>query len=220
MATGNTKRKRILFMAQFSLLLAIEAIVCFTPLGSLPAIGPIVATLSHIPVIITAILLGTGAGAAMGFAFGLFSFIVMTFTPPGPTAFVFTPFYSIGELSGNYKSLIICFLPRILIGVVTGLAFKLLSKALKKLNKKDAVVYGLSGFLGSITNTLLVLGGIYLFFGRDFAAVIQVSYSLLLGVIGGMILTSGVPEAVIGAVAAYAVCKPLKKYLEKSGLVQ
>lgn len=197
------------------MLLAIEAIVSFTPLGSLPAIGPVVATLSHIPVIITAILLGTGAGTAMGFFFGLFSFMVMTFTPPGPTAFVFTPFYSIGELSGNLWSIVICFLPRILIGVVTGLSFKLLTKLFAKFKKKDAIVYGASGFLGSITNTLLVLGGIYVFFGKDFASVIGTSYNLLLGIIGGIVLTSGIPEAILGAVLAYAICRPLKKILAK-----
>ena len=93
MEEQNSSRNKILFLAQFSLLLAIEAIVCFTPLGSLPALGPIVATLSHIPVIITAVLLGTKAGAGMGFFFGLFSFLVWSFAPPSPAiAFVFTPF--------------------------------------------------------------------------------------------------------------------------------
>ncbi|HRT82110.1 MAG TPA: ECF transporter S component, partial [Oscillospiraceae bacterium] len=169
---GKTQKQKILFLAQFSMLLAIEAIVCFTPLGSLPALGPVVATLSHIPVIITAILLGTGAGAAMGFFFGLFSLIVMTFTPPGPTAFVFTPFYSVGDFKGNLWSLVICFLPRILIGLVTGFTYLALSKAMKKYKNKNAIVYGVSGFLGSMTNTLLVLAGIYLFFGKSFASVI------------------------------------------------
>ncbi|MEI6579293.1 MAG: ECF transporter S component [Eubacteriales bacterium] len=214
----TTPRKNVLFLAQFSMLLAIEAIVCFTPLGSLPAIGPIVATLSHVPVIITAILLGTGAGTAMGFSFGLFSFIVMTFTPPGPTAFVFTPFYSVGAMHGNFWSLVICFVPRILIGVVTGLSFKLLTKLFKKFKKKDAFVYGLSGFLGSATNTLLVLGGIYVFFGKDFASTIGTTFNLLLGIIGGIVLTSGIPEAVIGGVLAYAICRPLKHFLKIQSL--
>lgn len=211
---GKTQKQKVLFLAQFSMLLAIEAIVCFTPLGSLPALGPVVATLSHIPVIITAILLGTGAGTAMGFFFGLFSFIVMTFTPPGPTAFVFTPFYSVGEFKGNLWSLVICFLPRILIGLVTGLSYLILSKAMRKYKNKNAIVYGVSGFLGSMTNTLLVLAGIYLFFGKSFASVIGVEYKLLLGVIGSIILTSGLPEAALGAVLAYAICSPLKKALQ------
>ena len=84
--------KNTLRLAQFALLLAIEAIVCFTPLGSLPAVGPIVATLGMVPVIITAVVLGTGAGTLMGAFAGLFSFIVWSFFPPNPlTAFVFTP---------------------------------------------------------------------------------------------------------------------------------
>jgi len=119
--------KKTIFLAQFAMLLAIEAIVCFTPLGSLP-IGPMVATLGMVPVIITAIILGTPAGTAMGFFTGLFSFLVMTFTPPTPVAFVFTPFYSIGAVHGNFWSLVICFVPRILVGTVTGLCFSLFSR--------------------------------------------------------------------------------------------
>ncbi|MCX6085113.1 MAG: ECF transporter S component, partial [Caldiserica bacterium] len=103
-------KTRTVTLTQFAMLLAIEAVVCFTPLGSLPAIGPIVATLAMVPVIITAILLGTGAGAAMGAFAGLFSLLVWTFTPPSPlVAFVFTPFYTLGTTRGNVWSLVICF---------------------------------------------------------------------------------------------------------------
>ena len=76
------------------MLLAIEAVFCFTPLGSLP-IGPMVATFAMLPVFVAAILLGTGAGTLMGFFAGLFSVLVWTFMPP-PTsamfAFIYTPF--------------------------------------------------------------------------------------------------------------------------------
>jgi uncharacterized membrane protein len=121
MSNGSNGRSKVLFMVQFALLLALEAIVCFTPLGSLPAVGPIVATLMLIPVILTAVLLGTAAGTAMGFFAGLFSFLVWTFSPPSPiVAFVFTPFYALGDLRGNIWSLVICFVPRILVGTVTG----------------------------------------------------------------------------------------------------
>lgn len=88
----SMSRKKILFLAQFALLLAIELIFCFTPLGSIPIVpGLVVATLAMVPVVITAILLGTGAGAAMGFVAGLCSFLVWSFITPAPTSFVFTP---------------------------------------------------------------------------------------------------------------------------------
>jgi uncharacterized membrane protein len=202
---------RILFLSRFSMLLAIEAVVCFTPLGSLPAVGPIVATLGMIPVIITAIMLGTAAGTAMGFFAGLFSFCVWTFMPPSPIAFVFTPFYSIGEVSGNYWSLVICFVPRIFVGVITGLFFNLFNKTLPDNKTSNVITYGLSGVLGSLANTFGVLGGIYLFFGADYAGVVGISYNMLLGIIGTTVLTSGIPEAILGGLSAYAVCMPLKR---------
>lgn len=104
---------KTLLLIQFGALLAIEAIFWFTPLGSLPAIGPIVATLAMVPVIITALLLGTKAGTIMGACAGMFSFLVWTFSPPSPiVAFVFTPFYTllgriiVSIISGGFISAI------------------------------------------------------------------------------------------------------------------
>lgn len=212
MERKSSRQKKTLLLVQFSILLAIEAVVCLTPLGSLPAIGPIVATLAAIPVIITAIILGTGWGALMGFFFGLFSFIVWTFMPPGPAAFVFTPFYSVGEISGNFWSLVICFVPRILVGVVTGLFYNLFKRILKSNKKTDIVTFGLSGLLGSMANTIFVMGGIYIFFGEPYAAEYGMAYSVLLSAIGGVVLTNGIPEAILGGLAAYFIGRTVIKY--------
>ena len=203
--------KRILFLAQFSMLLAIQIVVCFTPLGSIP-IGPLVATLAGVPVIITAIMLGTKAGALMGFFTGLFRFLVATFAPTSPVAFVFTPFYSIGDAKGNFWSLVISFVPRILIGVVAGVVFQALKKALKGRKSAKAISYAVSGILGSLTNTVLVLSGIYVFFGQAYAATLGMSYELLLGALSVTVATNGILEAVVCAVAASAVCYPLRRY--------
>ena len=197
--------KQTLFIAQFSILLAIEVIFCFTPLGSLPALGPIVATVAMIPIVLTALLLGTKAGTMMGAFAGLFSFLVWTFMPPiPPVAFVFTPFYSAGELSGNFGSVLICFVPRILVGTVTGLSYNGLAKIFPK---KNILCFSLSGALGSLTNTFGVLGGIWLFFGDQYSSLYGASMIVAIGI---TTLTSGIPEAVISALAAAAVCKPLR----------
>ena len=206
------RRKKTLFLTQFSLLLAIEAIVCFTPLGSIP-IGPLVATLSHVPVIITAITLGTGAGALMGFFFGLFSFIVNSFVTPNLFSFVFTPLYN----GGNLWSLVICFVPRVLIGVTAGLVFSGLHSLLKH-KPTDAVSYVASAIVGTLTNTVLVLGGIYLFFGKTYAEAMAEStpgftYDMLLGAMMTVVGTNGVLELVIAVIVAFAVCAPIRKYL-------
>jgi uncharacterized membrane protein len=200
------RNKKVLQLVQFSLLLAIEVIFCFTPLGSLPAIGPVVATLAHIPVIITAISMGTTAGTLMGLAFGLMSVFKWSFMPPNPLlAFVFTPFYSLGQIHGNIGSLLISVVPRTLIGTVAGVVAK----------KFEGKSFGfeLAGLLGTLTNTFLVMGGIYVFFGAQYADVLKLSNasSALLYAIWLTILTNGIPEAIVGAICARFIGKPLRK---------
>lgn len=204
---------RTSLLTRFSLLLAIEALVCFTPLGSLPAIGPIVATLGMVPVIITAVTLGTGAGTLMGLFAGIFSLLVWTFWPPPlsiPMAFIFSPFARFGELQGNWASLFICIGPRVLVGTVAGLIFKALHRP-DAGRGRDALAYGLAGVAGSLTNTFLVLGGIYVFFGASYASILGIDVALLLGALFSVVLFSGVPEALIGGVAAFFVGRGLNK---------
>lgn len=213
---GNPGRggnlRRVVFLVEFAVLLAIEAIVCFTPLGSVPMPGGMVATLSTVPVVVAALVLGTGAGAAMGLFFGLFSFLVWTFMPPNPLfAFVFTPAYN----GGNFWSLAICFVPRILAGVVAAASFRGLSALLGRHKNLELVGYALSGILGSLTNTVLVVGGIFVFFGPSYAKALGKAYDLLLGILGLTVVTNGLIEAALAAVAAVAVCYPLRKYVKK-----
>lgn len=212
MSTKNKNRKQILFLCQFSLLLAIEIIVCFTPLGTLPSLGMLSATLSHVPVIIAAIVLGMKAGTLMGLAFGACSFIYWTFVAPGAFSFLYTPFYTLGEYSGNFGSLLICFVPRILIGVVTALVMS----GLTKLKVNNFISATIAGIAGTLTNTLLVLGGIYLFFGNEYYAMAVADGSqTLLAFLGMVVLTNGLPEAAIGGIAASAIAVPVKKAVGK-----
>lgn len=206
--------KKAFGLTQFSMLLAIEAVVCFTPLGSLPAIGPIVMTLMMIPVALAGILLGAGAGAALGAFAGLFSFCVWTFMPPAPPmAFLFTPAYSFGEIHGNFWSLVICFVPRILSGVVAAVCCNVAAKPMRTKGKSEVPAYILGAALGSLTNTFGVLGGIFVFFGRDYAGILGMAYELVLGVLGMQVLTSGIPEAILCALVAVGACGPIKKMI-------
>ena len=210
--TRTQRRKTVLMLTQFALLLAIEIIVCFTPLGTLPAFGSLNATLSHIPVIITALTLGLSAGSGMGFSFGMCSFIYWSFVAPGIFSFIYTPFFSAGEVKGNFWSLVICFVPRILIGVVAALT----AKALSRTKLPQAVSFGIAGFLGSLTNTLLVLGGIGLFFGEEYFALVNDGSGKALPILLGMtVLTNGIPEAVLGAFSGAMIAYPVKKAVER-----
>ena len=211
MQKSKKDKRKFLAFIQLSMLLAIEIIVCFTPLGTLPAVGPLSATLSHVPVIITAVVLGAKAGSFMGFAFGACSFIYWSFVNPGVFSFIYTPFYSNGVFSGNIFSLLICFVPRILIGLVTALVYK----ALMRLIKKEIPACIIAGVAGSFINTALVLLGIQLFFGEEYFSLISDGTSTLSYLLMLTVLTNGIPEALIGGAAASAIGLPLKRYSEK-----
>ncbi len=75
-----------------------------------------------------------------------------------------------------------------------------------------------SAIAGSLTNTLLVLGGIYVFFGETYAQVIGESFNALLSLIGITIATNGIPEAILAALIAMAAVKPLLAVNKKNRL--
>lgn len=202
MDNGKKFTRTLVFTA---LLIAVMLVLNFTGLGLIPIpFLPLKVTTLHIPVIIGACLLGPKVGGVLGGAFGLLSFITHSFIAPTVTSFVFTPLYSLGDYHGNFFSLVICFVPRILIGVFAGLIYKRMT-----LKGKNPYLSGaLSGVIGSLTNTILVLGGIALFFGPQYASI---KSEALMIIIGSSVLTNGVPEAIVAGLLTAVVVRPLVK---------
>lgn len=192
-------------MLQVTMLVAIMTLMALVPLlGYIPLTPTIRATTLHLPVIIGAVLLGPRVGAFLGAVFGLTSLLSNTFSPT-VTSFVFSPFYQVGEIGGNAWSLVICFVPRILLGVVAGWVFLLLRERVKHQTLSCAV----AAVAGSLTNTILVLWGIYLFFGDAYAAVKEIPYDLLVSVLIGIVAVNGVLEAIVAAILCTVVTRPL-----------
>ncbi|MDF9825557.1 putative membrane protein [Breznakia sp. PF5-3] len=201
----KTNMKRFTLLALF---IAIEIAVSVIPfLGFIP-LGFINATTLHIPVIVAAILLGKKEGAIVGFVFGLISLIKHTLEP-SVSSFIFSPFITIGGTSGNFASLLIAIVPRTLIGFLSGFLYEILSK--RKIN--DVISISISAVVGSLTNTILVLGGIVVFFGRAYADAIAIPYNTLLTFIMGIVTSSGIIEAIVAAIIAVAICKAGKRVL-------
>lgn len=201
---SQEKSRKTALMGMFT---AIIFILTFTPIGfiQLPFIN---ATIVHIPVIIGSILLGAKFGAALGFLFGLASLIRNTMAPT-LLSFVFSPFIPIPSTdSGSLLALVVCFVPRILVGVFPYFAYMGLKKLLN--NKMDILCLTLSGIVGSLTNTLLVMHLIFFLFRDSFAAARGIVFDVVYDVILGIIAVNGIPEAIVAAVFTAVVCVPLK----------
>ena len=77
------------------------------------------------------------------------------------------------------------------------------------MNSNIALV--LTGAIGSISNTVLVMGSIYFLFGKEYATVTNIGMSTLVYSILGIVATNGLAEAIVSAVITYRLTSVLKK---------
>ena len=105
--------------------------------------------------------------------------------------------------------------PRILIGVVAYYVYKGMLKLFAKFKAKNIAALAVAGVAGSLTNTLLVMNGIYFLFGSSYAAAKGIAFEALYGVILGIIGTQGVPEAIVAAVLVMGIGKALLVAVKK-----
>ncbi len=204
-ATGKLKTVDLVEAALFT---AIIIVLAYTPLGYIP-LGAVNATTIHIPVIIGGIVLGWKKGGLLGFIFAMTSFLNASFLKPGVTSFLFTPLQPLG----NGYSLLICFVPRILIGITAYLVFK----AVMKLIHNETAALALAGVLGSMINTILVMGGAYLFFAQPYAEALKISVNGVAAAILAIVVGNGIPEAICAGVLTVGIGKALLVYKRKHG---
>lgn len=209
--TNSGSQARTLGLVQLSLFSGIIVIMAFTPfIGYIP-LGFTRATIIHVPVIIGSLMMGPKKGAFLGGVFGLTSLINNTINPTA-TSFVFSPFITVGEIHGGIGSVIICMVPRILVGIVPYYVYKLVVKRKAEPSRQRmSVGLGLAGVLGSLTNTLLVMNLIFVFFKDGYAQANEVAsnavYNFILGIIG----INGVPEAIVAGVIVVGIGAALMK---------
>ncbi len=179
-------------MAMVGLLSSISILLSLTPLGYIPIL-PINPTIMHVPVIIGAIIEGPLAGGVIGGIFGLSS-LIRAFMTPTPTNFIFwNPLISIGV--------------RIMVGVVSAYVYR----AVK--NKKAGVA--ITAVVGTLVNTIGVLGLAYLFYLARYAQALGITEAAARTFILTVVGTNGIPEAIISALIAVPVITAYKKIYPK-----
>lgn len=197
-------------MVSVALMAAIVILLANTPLGMIQL--PIIkATTVHIPVIIGGILLGPMAGAILGGVFGICSLISNT-TAPTLLSFAFSPFLSTTGIPGMCKAIWVSVGCRILIGVVAGWLWILFTK----IKMKPILGLIITGFVGSMTNTVCVMGSIYFLFAAQYAAAKDVALSAVFGLVMATVTASGIPEAIAAAILVAAIGKALLRFFRRS----
>ena len=198
----KNNRKDTRWLVMVGLFSAIIIVLANTPLGMIQL--PIIkATTVHIPVIIGACLLGPLAGAILGGVFGVCSMISNTMAPT-LLSFAFSPFLA-ADIAGVFKAVWISVGCRIMIGVVAGWVFILL----RKLKVNSWIALPVTGFIGSMTNTVLVMGSIYVLLAQQYAEAKNVAVTAVWGLVMGTVTASGIPEAIAAAILVGAIGKAL-----------
>lgn len=207
----NKQKRDTRWTVTVALMMAIVILLANTPLGMIQL--PIVkATTVHIPVIIGSIVLGPFAGGILGATFGVCSLISNTMAPT-LLSFAFSPFLSTTGLVGVLKAIWVSVGCRTAMGIATGWLWILLKKM--KVNQNIALI--IAGFLGSMFNTIFVMGSIYVLFASQYAQAKEVAITAVFGLIMGTVVASGIPEAIAAAILVIALGKVLIKIYVSAG---
>lgn len=189
--TRKKNREKLRYMTVLALLIAIIALLQFTPLGYLK-VGPIEITFLTIPVAIGAITLGPAAGAILGGVFGATSFI---------QCFGFSAFGVILLDLNPVFAFLVCVPTRILCGLLCGLVFR----ALKK-HGNGISAYIVGALSCPLLNSVLYISALLAFYS---------GYGILAGLITLLLLVNVAVEAVACTAIGAAVTRALSHVIEK-----
>ena len=195
MNTQKNKTYRIAILGILSAFIIIQTFVPF--LGNIP-IPPLNPTIIHITVIVAAFVLSTKDGMLVGLVWGLARIVKAYTLPASPLDLLL------------WTNPVIAVVPRVMVGLVAGLVFHAFLK-----RKQEKVGMVTAAVLGSLTNTVLVLGFIALFYGNEYATALNVDPSNLLKVLAGIVATNGIGEAVAAGLIAPFIATALMKVRRK-----
>ncbi len=197
--TKRARKRKALILTQNAILTALIVLMAFTPIGYLQ-LGVVKMTFIMVPVAVGAITLGEKSGAFLGLVFGITSFAqCFGLDLFGTTLFGINPVYTF----------IMCIVPRVLMGYLCGVVYKLVAR--KK--KKFALVF--ASFLAPVLNTTFFMSLLLLFFGKsDYIMGIRNGAELLPFLVAFVGL-NGVMEIVTTTVIAPPVASVVKKAVKK-----
>ena len=201
MKTAKGVRKtKTLMLTQNAVLASIVVLMAFTPIGYL-RIGAVEMTFIMIPVAVGAITLGKKSGAFLGLVFGVSSFIqCFGMSPFGAALLQINPIFT----------LIMCLVPRVLMGYLCGVIYKLLAKA------KKGIAVIIASFSAPVINTILFIASLMILFGKtDFIMGMRAGTENLMAFLIAFVGLNGVMEIVTTTLIAPPVALAVEKAVRK-----
>lgn len=190
---SNNKTKDLVRISLFMAIIILQSWVPFLGNITIP-LYPLAITFIHVTVIVATLYLGTKAGVIVGGVWGLNSLIRAYVMPTSPMyIYVFnSPFVTI--------------LPRMLMPLIVGfISHKILSKSVSF--KVNAAI---SGVLGSLLNTVLVLGSIVVFRREQYLSIQDASMETLWSILSGIVIANGIPEMILAGILVPVILIALK----------
>ena len=187
-------KKKLRTLIVTALLIAIIAVLQMTGLG-LIRFGVVNISFLCTIVAIGTMTLGYGPGIVLRASFGFISFASAVNSPSAIVA----PLMSESIIT----VLVLCFVPRIMVPIVTYFTHRAFQKRLGE-RSKTAVAMG--AVAGSLCNTILYLG--FLLIGYKFAVA---DYTGLLATVGSIAAFAGLPEAFVAAIVSMPVVLTVRK---------
>lgn len=198
---NNNLSHRTVKMVLLAILVAIMLILAFTPLGYLK-LGIVEISFMMIPVAVGAIVLGPSAGAILGGVFGATSFIQALGTSQfGAALMAINPFYTF----------IVCMIPRILMGWLSGLIFQVLYRN----NTARKFSFEIANLSAALLNTIFFIGFLLMLFGNsDYIRNLQGNMNFIPFVLA-FVGINGLVEAITATIIGSAISRALVKYRKK-----
>lgn len=185
------------YFVEMALLVAIILLMAFTPIGYIRT-GGLSITLIVVPVAVGAVTLGPAAGAVLGMVFGMTSFIQCFGMEPFGTALLgINPFFTF----------IVCFLPRIAEGFLTGYIYRVL----RKTKIPSGVSVTIANLCCPVLNTAFFMSALVTLF----AGTMRETYGMtkVIPFVAAFVGINGVIEVAVCFVIGTAISAALKKAL-------
>lgn len=190
MSNVTNKSNKVRKLVMLSLFIAILIVLNLTGIGFIRMPWGISITIMHIPVIIAAITMGPIYGGIVGGAFGIISMLEATFRG-GAADILFSP-----TASGNpLGSIFMCIVPRIVLGVVAALVFKVIMRY----TKNSIVSAGVAAAFATFLHSAMVLLSLSIIFS---AFPLKEVIAIIVGI-------NAIVEVVAAIVISIALVKPL-----------